>query len=213
MPLDPRTPEYWYEENRYLWDEISLIVADAMMSGVDGGIMLLPPELRLLINWDVLNQAALGYLHLYRLGAITDIGESTRTHAVQAISDWLQEGADLPALEARLIPLFDEGSRARRIAVTEVTRIYSEGNQMAWQSTGLVERKRWMTAVDDLVCEVCGELHGMEIPVYENFHLSEDRGFGHYVSGPPGHWNCRCWLQPVVTEVALEDELWRILNE
>jgi len=42
--------------------------------------------------------------------------------------------------------------RARRVAVTEVTRVYAAGNEEAWRATGYVTGKRWMTARDERVC-------------------------------------------------------------
>jgi hypothetical protein len=78
------------------------------------------------------------------------------------------------------------------IAVTEVTRSYAEGNQIAWKESGVVEGKEWNTANDEIVarCPICWPLHGVVIPIGEEF----DGGF----DGPPAHPRCRCWITPVV---------------
>jgi rubredoxin len=69
------------------------------------------------------------------------------------------------------------------IAVTETTRVFAEGNKLAWDSTGVVSGSKWQTANDDLVCPICGPL---------NEQVTDDE--------PPAHVNCRCWKRPVVDE-------------
>jgi SPP1 gp7 family putative phage head morphogenesis protein len=92
-------------------------------------------------------------------------------------------------LERRLIPFFDE-TRAGMIAITEVTRAFAEGNRLAWKESGVVERKRWNTANDELVCLICGPLNGTVVDI--------DDVFDSNYAGPPAHPRCRCWITPVV---------------
>ena len=68
------------------------------------------------------------------------------------------------------------------------TRTDLDVNQ--WKKEGVVEGKRWNTAVDELVCPICGPLHNVVVGINETFP-------GGY-QNPPAHPNCRCGLTPVV---------------
>lgn len=79
--------------------------------------------------------------------------------------------------------------RALRIAVTETTRIYAQANQIAGEELqrefpDLTVVKTWYTNVDDRVCDICGPLHMVQVPI--------DGTFNGY-DNPPVHVNCRCW--------------------
>jgi hypothetical protein len=73
------------------------------------------------------------------------------------ITRWIDNGETLPQLIERLVPLFGE-KRAELIAVTEVTRAFAEGNMVAWRESGVIQKRRWNTANDELVCPICGPL-------------------------------------------------------
>ena len=80
--------------------------------------------------------------------------------------------------------------RARTIAVTEITRAFAEGNMAAWRASGVIEKKRWNSNNDELVCPICAPLNGKVVGLNEEFAEG--------ISAPPGHTSCRCWLTPVV---------------
>jgi SPP1 gp7 family putative phage head morphogenesis protein len=61
------------------------------------------------------------------------------------------------------------------------------GNQMAWQETGTIDKFRWNTANDELVCPICGERNQQEYPLSELATMM------------PAHPNCRCWATPIVS--------------
>ena len=54
---------------------------------------------------------------------------------------------------------------------------------------------RWNTAVDDLVCKLCGPYDGHIYDIGDSEHT------------PPKHINCRCFTTPVVSNEALEKKL------
>ena len=222
MNLPPS--DFWNDEAAHYWDEIAPISARVLSAGGQAGADALPAVARILLNWDVYNAAAVEYLHKYKLSWVSKINNTTRTRAITEIDEWIRAGEALPVLEARLTPIFG-ANRAGQIAVTEVTRLYSEGNQMAWKATGFVSGKSWRTANDEKVCPMCGPLH-MQIVDIDDVYIQTPadianspqmqalyqdaydkalekaasllRNAGTYVGGPPRHINCRCWLQPVV---------------
>lgn len=226
-------PDFWDDEEEYLWNELAPISAKIITAGGLAGSEMLPDVARLLINWDVFNQDAIDYLGKYRLSWVNGISETTRTRAIDAISEWIRAGEAMPVLEAKLAPLFST-QRAHQIAVTEVTRLYADGNQMAWAATGVVSGKTWMTANDEKVCFLCGPLHEQVVELDDIFIQTPsmianspqmqalyadayDRALrraesllrwnGSYVGGPPRHSNCRCWLQPIVSEELFRESL------
>lgn len=195
---------FWDDE----LDSLAAIIVPAALTilfkGGMGGEKALPKGARILMDWDWFNQAAIDWLKRWQLGNLRDFNELTRRRAVQIIADWVRAGEPLPLLEAKLAPLFGEG-RARRVAVTEVTRMYAEGNILAWRSTGVVGGKRWRTANDEKVCPICGPLDDTEVGLDENGFTTAPGEMG--LSAPPAHPNCRCWLQPVVSEEDLRKQL------
>jgi hypothetical protein len=84
------------------------------------------------------------------------------------------------------------------VAVTEVTRAYAEGNRRSakeYEDQELFTWVRtWRTNNDDLVCELCGPLHGKTA---EGTDGEYPLGGG---QGPPRHPRCRCWetFEPIV---------------
>jgi SPP1 gp7 family putative phage head morphogenesis protein len=197
---DITDPRFWAEAGDELWNDISPTILSIYLKGVEGGIDGLPRKAQVLADVDAVNANALAFLEQYRLRWLDDVLRTSQEQAVKVFEEWIRSPLPLPALEEALEPIFGE-ARAERIAVTETTRIFAEGNQAAWEDTGLVESSVWMTAQDDLVCPICSDLDGTHV------------GIGDFDASPPAHPECRCYLQPVVSEDALARKLDEILGE
>lgn len=99
-------------------------------------------------------------------------------------------------------------SRARTIAVTEITVAISAGETAARREEAMEDPRTrakgidtigppvivnggaiavWQTAEDEKVCPVCGPLNGKPQSVFAS----------QFPTGPPAHPNCRCWLRYV----------------
>jgi len=191
--------EFWQNEEKELWNVIASLFVDTLMDGVRGGIELLPPDIAILIDLDVVNQAAIDYARQYRYEWIGSITDTTRNQVQTLFSDWIETGRPLKALEAELAPVFGR-ARAQMIASTEVTRVFADANQAAWESTGFVGGKQWMTSRDDKVCPICAPL-GELPPVALNNAFPAALGGGY--RNPPAHTRCRCWIQPIVSVEAV----------
>ena len=229
MPItDLYSPAYWRLQRMMFRQELTETILNVLFAGAESGLEQMPGGFTALMDWDVFNEAALDWMRLY-LGEsgegailrperawIQEINETTRQQVMREIDNWVREGAELDVLKRRLAPIFGE-RRAASIATTEVTRMYASGNLMAWQSSGLVGAKRWMTAVDERVCPICGPLHNKIVEIDQTWEFTPEmlaanpqlkRALGNQpasYTAPPAHPNCRCWLQPVVFE-ALEPE-------
>lgn len=191
---DPQQPSFWQDAEAELVDELTGLLVDTYMQGIDGGLQTMPANLRSLVNFDVVNQSAVEFAKKYQYTWIKDLTTTTRTQVQAAIANWIQSGAKLDALDAVLEPIFGT-VRAQMIAATEVTRVFAQANMDAWDSTGLVDSATWMTSQDDAVCPECEANDGMDV------------GLGDTDAAPPAHPNCRCWLQPHVSEELVQKAL------
>jgi len=192
---DPRQMQFWNDEQNELWNDLDEMIILSLTEGVNDAAEQLPPEYRVLIDWDLINQKVLAYAREYRYTLIKDITDTTREQTQQAITDWMQEGSPLDSLTARMDLIYNNPVRAEMIAVTEVTRLFAEGNRQAWESTGFVNEMVWQTSEDDRVCPICSPLAGTHV------------GIGDKDAIPPAHIRCRCWLKPIVSVEAVGRQL------
>lgn len=220
----------WWRLQRQLFaQDMSEIVMEILLMGGADGATVMPPGYDVLIDWDVFNRDAVRWLRNYlavdplppradgQFYSINQMQETTRRQTVDIIEDWILAGEDLRTLEKRLQPVFGK-ERAGRIAATEVTRIYAEGNVMAWKSSGVVNGLRWRTANDDRVCPICGPLHMTIVDIDrgwtftqemldDNPELARALRAPQTILRPPAHVNCRCGLTPVVFEAWEPEEI------
>jgi len=134
----------------------------------------------------VVNAAALDWAQRYAYDLVSGITGTTRDLLRQAIAQYIATpGMTEAQLEALIAPAFGP-VRAQMIAVTEVTRAYSQASnlyQRLLAETGFETTRVWRTRHDERVCPICGPL--------------EDRPESDWPddlrAGPPAHVNCRCW--------------------
>jgi SPP1 gp7 family putative phage head morphogenesis protein len=171
---------------------IALITAAAR-----GGIDLAKLQTRLELDYGLTNVEAAVWARRYAFDLIKDIDTST----AEVIRSGVRNFIDNPEYTMKdlfelLEPEFGR-ARAERIATTEVTRAYAQGQQMAGdtlkeQFPDVKVVDTWFTNNDDLVCPLCGPLDGEEREHGELFYAVED---DQYEDGyPPRHPNCRCWI-------------------
>jgi len=149
------------------------------------------------LSFDLLHQFAMGYAEHQAGTLIKGITDDLVKYVQSETSQWIQSGDPLQALEDRLALKFSP-ERAELIASTEVTKAYAEGNLLIWRNeayAGSIKGRRWMTAVDELVCDICG-------PRDQQMVGGLDGGWEDFddqpIDGPPAHPRCRCYLLPVV---------------
>lgn len=139
-----------------------------------------------IVDFDAIHQEA---LHITRTteslwwGKMT---QTTREGLRQALLTWQEQGLGkrgLPDLIDSIEPLFDR-KRAKRIAITEATRLFSEGNELAARLDLNVGGMEFQTAADEKVCVICKPNDHKIFPV--------DSG-----PRPALHTNCRCARIPV----------------
>lgn len=144
-------------------------------------------------DWSLANTAARDWSNQHVAELMPSISDTTRRQVRQAVAAWIENGAPLEALIQELEPTFGR-ARAELIASTEVTRAYAQGTIEAYREAGVVQRMRWRTARDEIVCPICGKLNGVEAAIDARF-INPDDGLEYL---PPAHPRCRCWITPVV---------------
>lgn len=166
--------------------ELILLFVEAIREGVDIFDALVPLD----VDYAAANNRALDYARTY----VTEWLSGLDATSAEAVRNAVQHFVDTPGSTVgdaiNLLTTTFGDDRAERIAITEITRAYAEGNQLAGEDLaaqwpGVRVTKRWFTNNDDLVCPICGPLEGAEVNIDEEFAPGIDN--------PPAHVNCRCW--------------------
>ena len=187
-------------------DEATQEIIAILLAGAQGGIQQTALETKLILNYGMVNVRTSKWARTYAYKLIKDLDAGSRQVVRSAITNFVNDpNYTMKDLIDVLEPEFSRG-RAERIAVTEVTRAYSQGQQLAadtlreqWPGVKVIDR--WYTNADDRVCPLCGHLDGAEVEHGEKFYDPED---DQYLDGyPPRHVNCRCWVN---TTTRLEDD-------
>ena len=171
-------------------DDIDAELLLLFVQAIREGIGIFDETIPLDVDFSSANLRALEYAREYVTKWLQGLDETSANAVREAVQNFIDNpGTTIRDTIELLAPTFGE-TRAERIAVTEITRAYAEGNQlaavdMAEQWPGVKVTKRWFTNNDDLVCPICGPLEGKEVDYNEDF--------GDGIENPPAHVNCRCW--------------------
>lgn len=158
--------------------EVYLDAAERLVDGLPIGV-----------DWGLVNVQAMSWARTYGGELIRDISSTTQRAVREAVGDFFEQEMTRGDLEARLVRLFGP-KRAEMIAITEITRAASMGEQeiaRELSAMGINMIPIWQTRNDELVCEICGPKHGK--PITD----------GEY---PPAHPRCRCWVNHELPKVS-----------
>ncbi len=148
-------------------------------------------------SWGLVDKGAANWATRYTDQLVKDLYQTNIDGTGALVNLYHTEGWTMGDLEARLAELFGRG-RAELIATTEVTRAAVEGERGTVDEieseTGWNLPEVWQTEKDELVCDICGPLDGLE------------KGDGWDESdGPPAHPRCRCWTIHRLPELSHAD--------
>jgi hypothetical protein len=179
----PEFPDIDFEDDEYQ----DLI--DEMLKAAKGGVNLFGTG-QAIIDYTLTNKEAARWAREYVYDLVKGINSTTRDVLRDAVGAFVDTPGMTIGDVMRQLP-FDE-ERAQRVAVTEITRAYAEGEMIAGRELqkefpGVRIVKIWFTNNDDLVCDICGPLDGVEIELSEKWEGDLDQ--------PPAHVNCRCWME------------------
>lgn len=100
-------------------------------------------------------------------------------------------------------------NRAEMIARSETIYASNAGAELGYMQSGVVEGKKWLTAIDERTCDLCLDMDGRTALLQTSFDidsLKADYGWKFdYTEGemphPPLHPRCRCTIIPIVETV------------
>lgn len=125
------------------------------------------------------------------------IDESTRDFLRSSVADAIEGGWSNDKLAAAISDSYGfSDERAMTIARTETQMAANAGALNGYKASGVVERKQWVTAEDDLVEEDC--LENAAAGAAGDGVLALDDEYPSGDEAPPAHPNCRCVIVPVV---------------
>ena len=142
------------------------------------------------------------------------MARSVEESLAERISNIIRIGIEETATGTDVIGLLEEAgfdeNRAQTIARTESARAYTDGQNAAWEASGVVKGKTWL--VSPFACEFCEaaakQFGEKSVGVTDAFYergavLTAASGATMALdfddtSGPPLHPNCRCSLLPVI---------------
>lgn len=169
--------EYWDEAEK----ELREILEPELREGAYDSAQTNSDRIPIEMNWNTVSAEVLAWSEQYGFDLVSGINDTTVQVLQRALTDYAANPTTIGELVESIKPAFSD-FRAQRIAVTEVTRAYSQGMQILQgvaDDRGFNMRSVWHTNKDELVCPLCGPMDGTLITdgVY-----------------PPLHPNCRCWV-------------------
>jgi len=151
-------------------------------------------ELDLGTAFDISNPRIKQWLEDYSFKFAENL-EATSIEKLRSILETgFEEGKSIPEIMKDITQYFDAWDRYRAeiISRTETSRASNEAAIEAYEQSGVVKEKEWLTAPD--CCDICAELDG-EVVALEDTFFDDDYGDG---MAPPRHVNCRCSVLAVV---------------
>lgn len=197
----PITADFWDNEKKFLMGILSPRLEMMALLGMQEASR----KSGFVFNTELYNQQAEAWARAYTDELLQGFIDSSKTMqgtfqagVGQALSEWIaRPGATVGELNSDISKLFDR-SRASTIAVTEATRAFASGEEIAYLNEGITHWT-WQTNRDELVCKFCGPLNGKTVKIGDVF--ATFRGVA--VVKPPFHPNCRCGVRPKVNKTPL----------
>jgi len=168
------------------------LIFSLFVSASDHSTQLFGENVAGYINYDSVNIQVTDWARGYQTKWLKDLDSITRKKLRSELVNFASiEGYSVGDVMSGLSDTVLGGDRARRVAVTEITRVYGQSEQIAGE---LVAKeypdvrviKTWFTNADAKTCEICEPLHGRVVLIGEEFTDGIDF--------PPAHVNCRCWM-------------------
>jgi len=151
------------------------------------------------VDWTLYNQAASTWAREHTAEVLRTISDTTAKRYSEVADDiaediakWIEAGDPMPKLVQALSEKMPK-DRAAMVASTETTRAFAKSNEEVWSEAGYWGR-RWVTAQDERVCEICQGLDDQVAKHGESFKHKDTSA--EYQQ--PAHVRCRCGYQPVL---------------
>ena len=179
------------EDPTYLQAELKKAVTDYLQAAALAGVEAAAASVGIGFDPTAFDVKISDWIQSYSFDLIKGINDTTRGIVQDALTKFNQTaGMTNKDLFDLLTPAFGD-ARAQMIAITEVTRAYSESNSMYQDymtELGVESMREWHTSKDEKVCPICSPMDMQQAKQDEKF--KDD--FGNEYDNPPAHVNCRC---------------------
>lgn len=175
--------------------EVKRITADAGDAALD--------DLALKIAFDVSEPRVVRFIEGRTQRFSRQVNETTWNQLKAALSEGVAAGESIDDLADRVESVMGTriSSSPETIARTEVIGASNGGTLEAWRQSGVVEEKRWLSALDDRVRDTHRDAHGQTVGLDEDFEVGDATGPGPGLMGAPEEdINCRCTVTAKVSE-------------
>jgi hypothetical protein len=179
---------FWQGLEQLLAQRMVPLNERALLMGIDAAM-----SMGVIVDLDSIHAPALEMARTTSNMWWSKMTETTREALRQSLITWVETGIVTPGQQRRglrtlidgLEPMFGD-ARAKRVAVTETTRLFGEGNIMAAREDDAIGGMQWQTGRNEQqVCAVCWPKNKLIYPK-------------NAVPLPfPPHPNCYCGLIPV----------------
>ena len=186
--LLPEPPEDLFDD-----PAIQALIVALFVLALNGGIDIVNADSDDILNVLAAQTVALDFVTFSHAEWLAGLNDTTR-EALQSALDLFRTTPGMTIQDVMdLLPF--EPHRLQRIAITEITRMYGKGAQIAGEQLakdfpGVRVIKTWHTNADDIVCPICRPLNGVSVKIKSTF----TGGLGKQHLHPPAHVNCRCWM-------------------
>lgn len=134
--------------------------------------------------------------------------QTDRDKLIAIIAEGLEAGTPVPGIRSEITDAFKgfKKNQANLITRTEVIKASNMASIDAWEQSGVVMAKQWLTAEDDRVdTTLCAPMNGKIIGLRDRFFKKGEEFNGHVfdyesIKQPPIHPGCRCVLLPVLED-------------
>jgi len=183
MPKSKKELERWAKMLIPFITEVCRINGDTAMS-----------DLGITVGFDVTNPRVVNFIREHGAEAVKNISNTTMEKLRATLEEGVKNGESIPKLSQRIADEYRQMKdyRTDRIARTETAAASNQGTLEAYKQSEVVEKKEWITAHDERVCEICEPLDGETVDLKSNFSIGVD--------APPAHVSCRCSMAAVLTK-------------
>jgi len=179
-------------ENVWRDPEIDAQLLRLFIAAGEDGVDLFSETASIGIEWAQVNTQAASWAREYLSDRLLQLDEYTQARLREAIQGFIEIPGTTIADVVNFLPL--DPKRALRVAVTEITEVFAQAEQIAgletkqqYQDVKVI--KTWFTNADDRVCPICATLNNTSVDVDQVCEtLAGDK------LHPPAHVNCRCWI-------------------
>lgn len=192
-PTAAQLSAFWTGEGDLLWQAIGPALTQVMTERAAFAFT----ATRTFDTFAKINEQVIAWVESYYVngtdpGSVGSLNQTSRAQFADAFVRWqrgevpFSQAPGIDGLIELLTPTFGP-VRAEMIGITETTRVFVEAQRLAEANNPYTVAFRWLTSADEMVCPICGPLHGQTRRKQDGYAGGVDI---------PAHVRCRCHEVP-----------------